>query len=245
MEMSEEYRWLSPEKVMLNFNLAGVGSRFAAGLIDSGIQSVLMFAFFIAAMDFLPDESIWGAVLLLLGVFAILYGYFIFFETLWNGQTPGKRVMHLRVIQVDGSSVTFVKVLIRNIARLIDALPVIYAVGILAVFFSQKKQRLGDMAAGTLVIKETTETAPASVHFPLKETPWSGAARLHLHKISEDEFAVLKKYLLRRDALNLTDKVAWDRKLTLFYAEKLGLNPEETGHPEDFLTQVAALYQNR
>jgi uncharacterized RDD family membrane protein YckC len=243
--MMSEYQWISPEKVKLNFNLAGVGSRFAAILIDTGFQGILLTAVFYLGFDFIQMDSAWITAAIFVGYFAIFYGYFILFETLWNGQTPGKRIINLRVIQADGSSVTFSKVLIRNILRVIDSLPFIYGVGIISVFASEKKQRLGDMAAGTVVIKENLNNAPAAMEFQVREMPWTDTARLSIHKVTEEEFAVLKKYLLRRPALNLDEIVAWDRKLTLFFAEKLGISSEEAGNPQDFLAQIAALYQNR
>jgi uncharacterized RDD family membrane protein YckC len=240
-----EYKWLSPEKVFLNFNLAGVGSRFAACFIDTIFQVILIMVIFFGFEFFLFFQYGWFYAITLLIVFVIFNGYYILFETLWNGQTPGKRIINIRVIQTDGSSVTFVKVLIRNIVRVIDSLPLVYGVGMISVFASQRNQRLGDMAAGTLVIKENVEQAPTSIDLELKDTPWAGVAKLNIHKISEDDFAVLKKYLLRRNTLELYDIVPWDKKLTQFFSEKLSLTEEEAGDSYEFLKQVAALYQNR
>ena len=251
----KEYSLLSPEKVYLNLNLAGVGSRFVACFIDSIFQSLLM-GFIIFGIFLLSRTGIitlepenfsdwWLIVILLLSMFAIFYGYFIFFETIWNGQTPGKRFIKIRVVQDNGSPVTFLKVLIRNILRIIDSLPTGYAIGIISALISKKNQRLGDMAAGTVIIRENIEDAPAAVNFTVIEASWSGAARLRIHEIGEDEFAILKKYLLRRDTLMQDEVQAMDQKLTLVFSQKLGLKPEETGNPSEFLKQVAAMYQRR
>ncbi|MCL6477260.1 MAG: RDD family protein [Peptococcaceae bacterium] len=248
----KEYILLSPEKVHLKLNLAGVGSRFAACFIDTIFQSLLMGFFILGAFllysaGITPEEPPvwWLMVIVLFAVFAVLNGYFIFFETIWNGQTPGKRFLKIRVVQENGSPVTFLKVLIRNILRLIDSLPTAYAIGVISALISKKNQRLGDMAAGTVVIRESVEDAPAAVNFEVDETPWSGAARLHIHKIGEDEFAVLKKYLLRRETLKQEEVQVMDQKLVLFFSRKLGLKPEETGNALAFLKQVAAMYQRR
>lgn len=171
--------------------------------------------------------------------------YFIFFEAIWNGQTPGKRVIKLRVVQDSGSSATFLQVLIRNILRVIDSLPTLYAIGILSVLLNKKNQRLGDVAAGTVVIREGVEDAPKAVNFTVIDTPWSGKARLHIHKISEDDYAILKKYLLRREKLQQWEAQVLERKLVRFFSQKLELTPGETGNPAEFLEQVAAMYQNQ
>lgn len=242
--MQQEHKWLSPEKVYLNLNLAGVGSRFAACFID-GIFQVILIIFSAIVIYYAFWHTYLGTAVILISSFIILFGYFIFFETFWNGQTPGKRIIHIRVVQVDGSAVTFAKVLIRNMIRVIDQIPAMYAIGIIAVFVTKKSQRLGDMAAGTIVIKENVEEAPMPLDFQIKDTPWSGAARLNIHKLSENEFAVLKKYLLRRNTLDSNEQKNWDTKLTHLFCKKLDLKTEEIGPKYEFLTQVAALYQHR
>ena len=250
-----EYSLLSPERVQLKLNIVGIGSRFAACFIDSIFQSILL-VFLIAGAISLHVSGLirWEmqnfrdylllAILLLLG-FAILYGYFILFETIWNGQTPGKRFLHLRVVGENGSPVTFLAVLIRNLIRIFDALPSGYAIGIVSMLLTNKNQRLGDLAAGTLVIRESGEQAPVTMDFQVIDTPWSGAARLRMHDITEADFAVLKKYLLCRDTMKRESMLSMDEKLILFFSQKLGLKPEETGDPLEFLRQVAALYQHR
>ncbi|EEG77970.1 RDD family protein [Dethiobacter alkaliphilus] len=242
--MQQEYKWLSPEKVYLNLELAGLGSRFAARFIDGVIQVILII--FVGVISFYaPWDTTLNIALLFILVFAVMTGYFIFFETFWNGQTPGKRIIRIRVVQSDGSAVTFVKVLIRNIIRIIDQLPFSYAIGMISVFVTKSSQRLGDMAAGTIVVKENIEEVPKPLELHVEEMPWTGAARLNIHKISENEFAVLKKYLLRRSSLSTIEKQEWDHKLTLFFREQLGLSSLDTGPPLQFLQQVAALYQNQ
>jgi uncharacterized RDD family membrane protein YckC len=247
----KEYNLLSPEKVYLNLNLAGVGSRFVALFIDSIFQGLLMvfvifgFIYSDAGINSLVPGALpewWIIVILLLFGFVIFYGYFVFFETIWNGQTPGKRLLKLRVVQENGSSVTFIKVLIRNILRIIDSLPTAYAIGIISILISKKNQRLGDLAAGTVIIREDVEAAPAAIDFAVSEAPWSGVARLHLHEIREEEFATLKKYLLRRESLPEDETQDFEQKLALFFSRKLGLTPEEIGSPSEFLKQVAAMY---
>lgn len=252
-----EYNLLSSEQVYLKLKLAGVGSRFAACFIDGIFQSLICMPIvflIIGIYEFQYTKVVlsmpglwkwWLIAILILISFTILYGYFIFFETIWNGQTPGKRFIKLRVVRDNGASVTFIQVLIRNILRMLDALPSGYAIGIIAVLISKKNQRLGDMAAGTVVIREDSGDAPTPANYEIRETSWSGIARLHMHEISEADFAVLKKYLQCRKTIKRDDLLVMERKLVAFFSRKLALKPEETGNPEEFLTQVAAMYQHR
>ena len=252
----KESSLLSPEKIYLDLDLAGVGSRFAAFFIDSifidllliflmifGIGLAVVSVALIRRLEGFSHMWLLAAVILLVSV--ILFGYFIFFETIWSGQTPGKRLLKIRAVQVNGSPVTFLNVLIRNILRIVDALPFAYAIGIIAILIGKKNQRLGDIAAGTIIVRDNVAAAPAAIDYEVVEQPWSGTARLHIHEISESEFAVLKKFLLRRAALRWDEARDYEQKLALFFSEKLGLDPDETGYPSVFLEQVAALYQRR
>jgi len=249
----KEYSVLSPEKIYFSFNLAGLGSRFAALLIDGIIQSVLA-AFFVAGFFLMgtsfSEEMTWFEwlviAILIIGLFIIFYGYFIFFETIWNGQTPGKRAMKLRVIRDDGGAVTFVSVLIRNVLRLVDSL-LGGAIGVISILVSKKCQRLGDMAAGTLVVREQVQGAPRMVEIEEKEFPWSGKVKLRIHGVTEDEFAMLKSFLLRWPEMEMEREAAkvTEEKLTAFFAVKLGVEIQEIGDGLEFLQQVAGAYQRR
>lgn len=253
--LKDGYDFLSPEKVYLNLNLAGIGSRFAACFIDGIFKGLLLFFFFLLVL--IPgsivigpklESSFWGvviAIVLIVIACVILVGYHFFFETIWNGQTPGKRFLKIRVVQENGASVTFLQVLIRNLLRIVDSLPTGYGVGIIAALISKKNQRLGDMAAGTVVVREIVEGAPAELNIEVIEMPWSGAAWLHIHEITEDEFAILKKYLLRQEKLSQKEAGDITPKLVAYFTNKLGLKPEEVGDSTVFLEQVAAMYRNR
>ena len=251
----EEHTLLSPEKVYLDLDLAGVGSRFAANFIDC-IFITLLLGFIVMALSLTGlitsitgnTDSALGMLLLAFFVLAanlILLGYFIFFETFFNGQTPGKMFLKIRVVQDNSSPVTFIKVLIRNVLRLIDTLPTFYAIGIIVILASKKNQRLGDLAAGTIVVRENITGIPEAVEYEVAEYPWTGAVRLHIREIEESEFAVLKKFLLRRPTLHSDEVSRLEQKLVIFFCRKLGLDPQEIDRPASFLEQVAALYQHR
>ena len=95
-----------------------------------------------------------GIAIAVLLIFVLLWGYFIFFELTWNGQTPGKRAAGVRVLTSRGEPVTLVHTLVRNVLRIVDALPSFYMVGVISILVTRRSQRLGDLAAGTVVVRE-------------------------------------------------------------------------------------------
>ena len=105
--------------------------------------------------------------LLILAAFVLYYGYFAVFETMWSGQTPGKRAIGIRVIAASGRPLGAVDAILRNLLRIVDQMPGMYAVGLLAIFLTSRNQRLGDLAAGTVVVhdrpieRRTCRTVPA------------------------------------------------------------------------------------
>jgi len=159
--------------VVIEFPLAGIGSRFIAILIDTLIlvgASIFLGFLFASAVAALAaggmNSANWGAGIVFLIVFLIQWGYFALFEAFNNGRTPGKAVAKIRVIHQSGRGVNFVESLARNLVRFIDYLPGLlsvgfYGIGIVAVFASRRSQRLGDMVAGTLVVRERKVEAPS------------------------------------------------------------------------------------
>jgi uncharacterized RDD family membrane protein YckC len=169
----------TPERVPLTFALASIGNRFLAVAIDHFIQYVSAFSlawFFLywanvnlgeaenSIWNALQEMSGWTIAILIIIIFLIFSGYFVFFEWFWSGQTPGKRLMKLRVIREDGRPITFWEALARNLLRIFDALPGMivpfYSVGLISIFLSKRDQRFGDMFAGTVVIRERRDEAP-------------------------------------------------------------------------------------
>src|SRR5678816_1610207 len=149
----------TPELVVLSYTIAGLGSRVYAAVIDLVICGVLMIAFLIgiAVLALHSAEPLtqpsasttWAVALIILIQFAILWGYYLLFEGLNDGQTPGKRFLKLRVVRDGGYSVGFSASAVRNLMRIIDLQPVFtYAIGIGSVLFSKSGKRLGDIVAG-------------------------------------------------------------------------------------------------
>src|SRR5262249_33255826 len=106
--------------------------------------------------------------------FAFLWGYYIFFEMAWNGQSPGKRWVGLRVMRLDGTPLTLSESIIRNLVRLVDFLPAYYGVGVVAMFISSQSRRLGDLAAGTVVVHDRAAVTLASLAASAQVTPAAG-----------------------------------------------------------------------
>src|SRR5580704_6195013 len=154
----------TPEQTSLEFSLAGVGSRCLALVLDTLIQvgGILILVILLGILDSevsgssfgLGGKGLWAQAIILFLVFVIYYGYFAFFEAIWNGQTPGKRMAHLRVIQESGKPLQVWQAIARNLLRIVDQIPGVYAVGMVSVLLSRQNKRLGDFVAGTVVVHE-------------------------------------------------------------------------------------------
>jgi uncharacterized RDD family membrane protein YckC len=144
------------DHVVLRYDLAGAGNRGFAAVLDFVIATVIAFtALIVLSLGGAFSEASAFVIggLTLMVTLVLIWAYFILLEWLWNGQTIGKRVYRLRVINEDGSPAGFTAVLIRNLIRLVDFLPAFYGVGVMVIVLSPKSQRLGDLAAGTYVVR--------------------------------------------------------------------------------------------
>ncbi len=189
----------TPEQVTLDFPIAGAGSRCLALAIDTLllVAAMVILSLVIGAFSLLRvlRNGGWVAAIYVLLTFAVFWGYFSLFEIAWRGQTPGKRVARLRVIGVSGHPATVGQVLIRNVVRAVDVLPGIYAVGLVAMLCNRRAQRLGDWAAGTIVVHEAEAALPPPVG---SAAPAALAAAVHL---TAADLELLERYLLRRGDL--------------------------------------------
>jgi len=262
----------TPERVPLAFALASIGNRFLAIAIDHFIQ---YFVIFVVAWVFLSVSGIgnietienseffqempkWTIAVMIIVLFLIFAGYFIFFEWLWNGQTPGKRLLKLRVIREDGRPITLWEAMARNLLRIFDAVPgfvlPVYSIGLITIFLSNRDQRIGDMFAGTVVVRERTDEAPT-----FQETfsnPISDAAFRRVQKptvfqadvnsITESEIEVAESFLRRR--WDLTERqrlwMAWRVALPLMYKIKPSYDLQDFTY-EGFLEELVHRFHSR
>lgn len=148
------------DHVVLRYDLAGVGTRGSAAIVDAFVSGLMVFGLTILAVQvgarLPPSLELQLAGVAALGILTAWVLYFVLLEWLWNGQTVGKRRAGLRVIGPDGEPARFTAVLIRNLLRIVDFLPAWYALGILVIVVTSRSQRLGDLAAGTYVVRAPT-----------------------------------------------------------------------------------------
>ncbi len=203
----------TPESIAFSYELAGIGSRFLAVAIDLLLQIGLLIALVwgssliaphLSASKHVPDavsiKFLQNAVagLFIFIVFIIFFGYFIAFEALGNGQTPGKRALGLRVVRDGGYPIDFTAALVRNLIRVGEMMFGFYAIAAIAALVSPENKRLGDMAAGTIVVREAKMQSPASMLREIREEPVYAATAY----ASGEERALVKRFLERRDSLD-------------------------------------------
>lgn len=265
----------TPELVPIEMPLAGIGSRFIAVLIDYLIwAAVFLFLGFLAAI-ILPALHLFGGIsaswatgIFFLLIFLMQWGYFSLFEAFADGRTPGKRVAKIRVIHQSGRGITFVESLGRNLVRFIDYLPGVYAVGVVTMFLNKRHQRLGDLVAGTLVVRDRivdqphwigtssrTITGPAlTADSPISPpgSPragpglWGGPPHLGvvlpapaLAKLSASDLEVLEGFFSRRLDMDLTTRSALAGRIATALCAKSGLEIAPGTSVETFLEAVA------
>jgi uncharacterized RDD family membrane protein YckC len=160
-DYQDRLRIATPEGITVDLVLAGVGSRFTAALIDLTFKLLLVLAAFIAG-GLIGD---FGVALYSVTSFVIYFGYDVAFEVLANGRTPGKRWTGLRVLRDDGRPVDLLSSCIRNVIRLIDGLPLSYLPAMVSILVTRRNQRLGDLAAATIVVREPRKKEAADAGF--------------------------------------------------------------------------------
>jgi uncharacterized RDD family membrane protein YckC len=208
----------TPESIAFSYELAGLGSRFLALVVDQAIQLVTLIAIFaglllvgsqVAKAHVKPvfshqvAESI-GIAIIVVIVFAVLFGYFIVFEAAWNGQTPGKKLVGLRVVRDGGHPIDFGASLIRNLIRVGEQMIGYYILAAISALISPENKRLGDLAAGTIVVRDSRIATPFAQS---RETPLYAPTAY----LTGDERALVARFLERRDTLrsDRRSELAW------------------------------------
>ncbi|MEN9244810.1 MAG: RDD family protein, partial [Gloeomargarita sp. DG02_5_bins_242] len=182
----------------------------------------------------------WLAAISLLVTFLIYTGYFVFFETFWQGQTPGKKLAHIRVIREDGRPVGLQEATLRNLLRIMDDL---FLIGAYLVIFGKREKRLGDFVAGTLVIQESF--APSQVIQYPEAVPEMGQALIPpAANLLPDEFVILREYVQRCRGFRQGVRQELAQSLAQQFQERLNLWDEGTD-PELFLFALYWAYQQR
>ncbi len=244
----------TPEHVLFEYELAGLGSRLVAAMLDLlfiGLTLGALLAIFFLAAGGLSlggagaDSALWMVALGVLAAFVTLWGYPILFELFMRGQTPGKRIVGLRVIREGGYALTPAAVVVRNLMRLADWLPGAYFLGILVMILHPRYKRIGDIVAGTIVIRERR-------HAPAPARPAVGprlaaalaplAADLRqagVHRLPAGRVRVIEDFLGRRQELSAPARAKLSRELAAFVSTELGIATQD---PMAFLQAVVAAW---
>ena len=245
----------TPEQIDLAYDVAGIGSRFLAALIDHTLLGLIL-AFSCVFVGIASSQLDLGlddaliAGLFVLGVYLSLCAYHIFFETIWNGQTPGKRMVGLRMVRTGGRPIGFLGSTIRNFIRLVDFLPVLYGLGVIVMFIDRRSRRLGDLAAGCMAVRErkaiTLEslTAPSASLPPV--VPDASAITIpNLHALRRDDYDIVQEYLRRRNELSMEARQRLSQQLLEGLQQRLGypLHVRDLAQSEHFLGLLAGEYQ--
>jgi uncharacterized RDD family membrane protein YckC len=251
----------TPELVAIEMPLAGIGSRFIALLVDyliwlAGlVVLILLVSFFLPALkSFSKISAQWVTALVIFILFLLQWGYFTLFEAFWNGRTPGKRVARIRVIQSSGRAIGLFESMARNLIRYVDQIPIFYAVGVIAMFASRQHQRLGDMAAGTLVVRDREQETPlwndaGSRTFTAQAfTPRAPIPEPHtsvtlpatgIAKLSSTDLEVLEGFFARRLDMSLATRQVLAQRIASAIQAKSGLEQPTGASTETFLEAIA------
>jgi uncharacterized RDD family membrane protein YckC len=232
--LSQEHRIVTPEAVPLELETGGLGSRVAAALLDGLLQGVALFWIITAAAVAGGGDT--AAFIMILSAFVfvpVVYG--AVFEGLWNGRTPGKRALHLRVVQLTGQPVEWRHAVVRNLFRLVDQV-----IGALFIVITPRSQRLGDFAAGTVVVREPKGAAPqpfALVPDPLRDAL---ARRIDTSAVGPREYGMLRDFLRRRAELDHAGRLAVGRQLADLVRVRVPVSPGEAV-PDEVLIEAAVV----
>ncbi|MGI4758099.1 MAG: RDD family protein [Janthinobacterium lividum] len=248
----------TPEQVSLYLPVSGIGSRALAQLVDMALQTafyilvLILFALLAAPIGRVTgglsqrgQTWLFGGFVLL--NFLLLWGYFTFFEAFWNGQTPGKRLLKLRVIKDSGRRITLFEALTRNLLRAVDALPGCYAVGMVAMLISHENKRLGDLLAGTVVVHVSGESdAAALAPTALLAAPGAAASfpQDALARLSAEDLHLVESFSLRTMDLDHSTSERLSRQILERLCQRMQVEVPVTVSSRRALDGVAASLRN-
>lgn len=271
----DELSVLSTENVHFAVGTAGLGSRFMAVLIDLFLQLLLLLGFVLAVayyVDVLVSlvNADWLQSLvpgfIVIVAFLIFYGYFFFFEWLWHGLTPGKRMVGLRVLQANGLPATFWQVMLRNVLRIVDFMPVFYGVGAVVAILNDDNKRLGDQVAGTIVARERREEAanrivsisaaadafladnknirdsPATSTLPQKAHQEMESVTLRV-QVADEDYEIARDFILRRNTLAASARTRLAHLLAKRIAHSMNQPEPPSPQSESYLEYVVKNYE--
>jgi len=172
--------------------------------------------------------------LMAVGGFVVTSGYFLIFEIVWNGQTPGKRVLGVRVIRESGYPLRPVDSVIRNLVRIADWIPFFYGIGVLVMLFNKRSKRLGDFAAGTIVVRESAPRTLSSVATPAPDADEQPLTVV----LSTADATLVRDFLVRRGSMHPAARADLARRLATVLCERYALG-RDYDEPERLLERLS------
>ncbi len=257
MHLFNRIKFNTPESVELEFTLAGIGNRALALLIDYHVLAVILVVFLILwgivsvqltnVVEKIFGEAlvIWLVAITIIISFMLYVGYFVFFETLWQGQTPGKRLAKIRVVCDDGRPIGLQQTTLRALLRPFDEF---LFIGSLLIIFTKSEKRLGDLVAGTIVIQAQTPTASATLNISEQaNTLYTELIEIaDLSQLLPDDFAIIREYLQRRSGMSSKARALLATKLSQQVQNIINLEPLPEGVAYDvFLEAIYLAYSQR
>lgn len=247
--MNDRRGIVTPEGVLLEFDEAGVGSRTLAMALDLTVQFTALFTFLfmlgLAAGASSIPESV-AIIIVVVSVFLILFGYPVGMETITRGRTLGKMALGLRVVTAEGAPVQFRQAAIRGGLGIVDFYLIPFGViAMWTVLLTRRGQRLGDVVAGTIVVRERqVRSEPSSFYFPPPQGYEEYVASLDVATLGDERYALIRSFLIRVWEFSPEARYATSVRLATGVAGHLHHTPPQI-HPEFFLASVAAAYQAR
>lgn len=243
----------TPERVPFGYRVAGLGSRFLAWLIDFFVLLFLYFMGLMLGSVFLFGRPGMAMALAILWQFVLMWSYFLLFEWLWHGQTPGKHLFGIRVIDCRGTALTFFPAAVRNLLRVADSLPIPLPLGpgllgFLVSACNRESRRLGDLAGNTLVVHVERRLRPVlALHDARGESDRQRLAllRQRLSQLDRVQKQTILDLCLRRDQLRVVERARLFQTAAQYFQKRLELAPEEHESAEKFVLQMAAVLGER
>jgi uncharacterized RDD family membrane protein YckC len=233
---------VTPEAVRLRIDVAGLGSRMIAWLLDTLIQLAVLIPLLIGLAAGGPGGTAEVVIILVL-VFVIVWLYYPLFEWLWGGRTPGKRAQRIRVVRTDGQPAGFPAIMVRNLIRIVEILLFPF-IAVISMLVTRRAQRLGDLAAGTMVIRERSMPAPQALD--LGEGDDRRLPGLDTSRLTEREYGLIRSFLSRRETLDPAARAQLARRLVESVQDLVaGGIADVTLDDERLLEAVAQSYRDR
>jgi uncharacterized RDD family membrane protein YckC len=245
VQFDERLKIDTPEQIALELRVAGIGSRFLAVAVDTVLQTALIAAVATVAalgISTLPVLSIArtvrtiGPAVSIFLTFCLYWGYFAFFEIIWSGRTPGKRMAGIRVIDESGRPIAAYAAIGRNLLRAIDFLPAMYGVGVITMMLNRHSRRIGDFVAGTVVVYDTVGDEPR-LGWP--HATAAGDMAGPLTQVTAAELQLIEAYLSRRYDLDALVRDQMANEIVARVVRKTGARPPAGQSADEFLEGVA------